>query len=388
MKKISTYKNILVFIFGLVWLSIIPLPNLLAQDNLPVPDHIVVVFLENHAYSQIIGSDAAPYINSLAYDPYTVLFTKSYALEHPSQPNYLDFYSGCNQGVTDDNFPAENPFTTENLGRQLIDSGMDFVTYSEDLPYEGFNGASSGAYVRKHNPAANWMGTGTNQIPSTTNKPLTAFPSVNFNQLPEVSFVVPNQNNNMNDGADPERITQSDTWVNNHLDAYIQWAKTHNSLFILTFDEDNYTEGNRIPTLFTGEMVKAGEYSDSINHYSVLRTIEDMYGLPYTCNAASAVPITNCWNTTGIDNRINEIKNSLLIFPNPGRGSFHIWMKNINPGTLCKIKIYNAFGKKVYEQEKNCSVSEEINLEGVTPGVYYLQVRHDQFICAKKLIIQ
>ena len=128
-----------------------------------VPDHVVVLILENHAYTQIIGSTAAPYINALAYDPSSALFTQSYAIEHPSQPNYLDFYSGCNQGITTDNLPTGTPYTTSNLGRQLLDAGKTFVTYSEGLPSVGYNGASSGTYARKHNPAANWMGTGTNQ---------------------------------------------------------------------------------------------------------------------------------------------------------------------------------------------------------------------------------
>ncbi|MFE2103666.1 acid phosphatase, partial [Streptomyces sp. NPDC059468] len=31
---------------------------------LPTPDHVVVVVMENHAYSQVIGSSSAPYINN------------------------------------------------------------------------------------------------------------------------------------------------------------------------------------------------------------------------------------------------------------------------------------------------------------------------------------
>ena len=160
----------------------------ISQSILPVPDHIVLVVLENHAYEQIIGSSAAPYINSLAGDAFSALFTESSGIDHPSQPNYLDLYSGCNQSVTNDNVPANIPFTTPNLGRELMDAGKTFVTYSEDLPSVGFNGASSGNYARKHNPAANWMGTGANQIPVTTNQPFSAFPSSDFSLLPTVSY--------------------------------------------------------------------------------------------------------------------------------------------------------------------------------------------------------
>ena len=72
-------------------------------NGVPRPDHVVIVIEENHSYSEIIGSSAAPYINSLAAQG--ALFTQSYAITHPSQPNYLDLFSGSNQGVTDDSCP-------------------------------------------------------------------------------------------------------------------------------------------------------------------------------------------------------------------------------------------------------------------------------------------
>jgi len=161
------------------------------QGILPKPDHIVIVILENHGYDQIIGSTAAPYINALANDTLSALFTGSYGITHPSQPNYLALYSGDTQGVTDDLIPLGIPFTTPNLGRQLLDSAKTFSTYSEDLPQVGFNGELSGNYARRHNPAANWMGNGTNQVPVTVNQPYLAFPSGNFALLPTVCFVQP-----------------------------------------------------------------------------------------------------------------------------------------------------------------------------------------------------
>jgi acid phosphatase len=264
--------------------------NNAATTTLPKPDHVVILILENHAYSQIIGSGSAPYINALATNSYSASFTKSYAIMHPSQPNYLCLYSGSNQGITDDSHPPAAPFTTPNLGRQLINAGKTFATYSQSLPSVGYNGDTYGAYARKHNPAANWMGTGKNQIPSTTNQPFTAFPT-DYTKLPTVSIVVPNQNNDMHSGS----ISTSDTWVKNHLDSYVQWAKTHNSLFILTFDEDDDNHSNQIVTIFNGSMVKGGQCATQINHYNVLRTIEDMYGLTYAGKASTATPITTCW---------------------------------------------------------------------------------------------
>jgi hypothetical protein len=260
--------------------------------SFPKPDHIVIVVEENHAYNQIIDSSSAPYINSLATNSYSVNFTNSYAITHPSQPNYLALYSGSDQGITNDDHPKNAPFTTDNLGKQLIAAGRSYSTYSESLPAIGYNGDVNGAYARKHNPAANWMGTGINQVPTTTNQPFTAFPT-DYTQLPTVSLVIPNEDNDMHNGS----ISAGDTWLNNNLDNYIQWAKTHNSLFILTFDEDDDKHDNHIVTIFCGEMINGGQYSNQINHYNVLRTIEDMYGLPYAGNAANATTITGFWKS-------------------------------------------------------------------------------------------
>jgi acid phosphatase len=92
-----------------------------------------------------------------------------------------------------------------------------------------------------------------------------------------VSFVVPNLVSDMHDGS----VSTGDAWLKTNIDAYAQWAKGHNSLLVLTFDEDDYsTTTNLVPTIFVGAGIVPGNYSASINHYSVLATIESMYGLP------------------------------------------------------------------------------------------------------------
>ena len=264
-----------------------------AAPGIPTPDHVVIVIDENRAYDEIIGSAAAPYVNSLAADANGAVFTDYFALEHPSQPNYLELFSGSNQGVTDDSVPSGAPFSTANLGSELLADGKPFIGYAEDLPSVGFTGAASGEYARKHCPWVNWQGTGTNQIPAADSQPLTAFPS-DFSKLPTVSFVIPNLNDDMHDGT----IQAGDAWLQQHLDGYIQWAKTHNSLLLFTFDEDDYTENNQIPTLAVGSMVRHGQYGGYLDHYNLLRTLEDMYGLPYAGQSASAAPIIDAWNIT------------------------------------------------------------------------------------------
>ncbi|NUP46957.1 MAG: hypothetical protein HOW97_06520 [Catenulispora sp.] len=265
-------------------------PSAPSAAGLPRPDHVVIVIDENHGFSQIIGSSAAPYINSLAAQGAS--FTQSFAETHPSEPNYLAFFSGSTQGVTDDSCP--NNFSGGNLGAQLIAAGLGFKGYSESMPSNGYTGCDSGLYARKHNPWVMFS-----NVPAADNLTFGSFPT-DYSTLPAVSIVVPNLDDDMHDGT----VQQGDTWLRNHMDAYAQWAKTHNSELILTWDEDEDSGGNnQIATVITGAHVKTGTYGEHINHYNVLRTLEDFYGLPYVGASASATPITDAF-TTGTQNSV------------------------------------------------------------------------------------
>ncbi len=260
------------------------------KPALPVPDHVVVVIMENRSKAEMLDTTQTPYINRLAKDDHAALFEQSYAVEHPSQPNYFDLFAGSDQGVGDDYVPVHQPYNTDNIARELLDAGKTFVCYSEGLPAAGSNDSAFGRYRRKHNPVPNWMGTGTFQVPPEINQPFTAFPT-DFTKLPTVAYVIPNMLDDMHDTIAPI----GDAWLRDHIDAYVQWAKTHHSLLILTWDEDDYRGANNILTVFDGEMVNAGTYNDTINHFSVLRTIEDMYKLRHADSAALATPIMSVW---------------------------------------------------------------------------------------------
>lgn len=366
----------------LVILILLQANFLVSQDALPAPDHIVIAILENHNYSQIIGSPAAPFINSLANDTLSVLFEDSHGIVYPSQPNYLILYSGSAQGVKNDSVPTGNPFTTENLGRQLMDAGKTFITYSEDLPETGYNGAKSGNYARKHNPAANWMGTGQNQVPDTTNQPFTAFPSDDFTRLPTVCFVVPNQANDMHNGSDPGRIAAGDAWIDSTLGGYIRWAKENNSLFILTFDEDDRSPGNHIVTLFTGQLVKAGRYPDRIDHYSVLNTIETMYGLPLLGDSLTHTVITGCWKEHSVPTASIDKTSGDILYPNPTDGLFYIELPG-NPEATAEI--YNLKGQP--EQITPVRSKETaISTAGLAKGIYLVKIKTPEGIIIRKLV--
>jgi hypothetical protein len=263
-----------------------------AASVLPRPDHVVMVVEENHAFSSIIGNANASYINNTLAQ-YGALMTNSYATDGASQPNYLQLFSGSDQGVYD-NTIQQQPFNTPNLSSALAAKGLTFTGYSESLPSAGYTGASytsqpgQNQYVRKHNPWVNGQGASSNAVSPTQTQPLTSFPAANnYANLPTVSIVIPNEQNNMHDGS----VATGDQWLRQTLDAYVQWANTHNSLFILTWDEDDGNHGNHIATLLIGPMVIHGQYNQAINHLNVLRTLEDLYGLEHLGNTGGVAPL-------------------------------------------------------------------------------------------------
>jgi hypothetical protein len=355
----------------------------LSQSTFPKPDHIVICILENHSFNQIIGSPAAPYINALANDTLSALFTSSYGVTHPSQPNYLAIFSGDTQGVTDDLVPTGNPFNTPNLGEQLIGIGNTFISYSDDLPSVGFDGELSDNYARRHNPMTNWMGNGTNQISPSSNQPYNAFPTTDFTTLPTVCFVNPTTVDDMHDGPDPVAISNGDAWISTNLDQYVQWAKINNSLFILTFDEDNDSSSNHITTIFTGQKVLSGHYDSIINHYSILHTIEKMYGLTYIGDSITFPPITYCWksNPNSIPYLIDN-SSKAIIYPNPARGFIDVKLSNYQNA---QVEIYNLNGEIIAVHPLLTNITE-INTGGLRTGYYLMKIKSNEEVIVKRFI--
>jgi phosphatidylinositol-3-phosphatase len=259
------------------------IPRGLAAAALPTPSHVVIVIEENRSQANIIGNKSAPFINALAAGG--ALMAQSFAETHPSEPNYLALFAGNTFGVTKDVCPV-NAGAAPNLASELLSAGYTFGGYAEDLPAVGSPVCSAGKYARKHVPWANFS-----NVPPANSVPFSAFPMGNYANLPTVSFVIPNNDNNMHDGS----IAAGDAWLNRQLSGYANWAVANNSLLIVTWDEDDNTRRNQIPTVFYGAHVQRGSYDEQITHYNVLSTLEQMYGLPKTGNAAAAPAITAIW---------------------------------------------------------------------------------------------
>jgi hypothetical protein len=271
--------------------TLMPAGSAVAQSTVPKFGHVVVVVMENKNYDAIIGRpDEAPYINQLA--DHGAVFSNSFAVTHPSQPNYLALFSGSAQGVTNDNCP-QNFTKIRNLGAELIRANDSFAGYAESMPSQGYKGCGSElslGYTRAHNPWSDF-----DNVPAADNLPFKRFPT-DFTTLPTVSFVIPNLCHDMHSCS----RDSGDSWIKNNLGSYAKWASGHNSLLIITWDEDGTILGlggdkNKVATIFYGARVSQGTYSEHITHYTVLRTIEDMYGLAHAGASSKASPITDVW---------------------------------------------------------------------------------------------
>ena len=297
-----------------------------AADTLPWPetlpkyDHIVIVVEENKDFEEIFGGKFnAPYLKKLATEGASI--GHMFGEEHPSQGNYFWLFSGSNQNVGSSDQVPRVAITASSLGEQLNKKGgnFSFNGYSEDLPFpdptidfvpQDCNGGPNCVYGRKHVP---WISFAS--IPTSSNLQFKDdFPS-DYTKLPTVAFVIPNLNHDMHNGDPVHSIRAGDTWLQQNLDGYYQWAKKNNSLLIVTFDENDDKGGdrgltdpkvdpgptyppvgadnqhrldlqNRIVTIFVGAHIKQGYKPDAysegkgITHVNLLRTIEAMYGLP------------------------------------------------------------------------------------------------------------
>ena len=139
------------------------------------------------------------------------------------------------------------------------------------------------------------------------------FPS-DYSKLPTVAIVIPNLEHDMHDGS----VQAGDAWLQEHVDSYYRWARQHNSLLILTFDESAHgkagltdpaatasVDQNRVVTILAGAHIKPGDYAEGagVTHVNLLRTLEAMYKLNpsgHQQQNAAAAGITNTAIITGV----------------------------------------------------------------------------------------
>jgi hypothetical protein len=289
--------------------------------GVPTWDHIVLVMEENHTFGEVVGDTVdAPYINNTLIAG-GALLTNYFAITHPSEPNYLALYAGDTFGVVDDSAHSE---ADPSLYTVLNAVGKTFVGYVE---------TSSPA---KHNPWESFP-----EGFSVEQNFAGLFPATNFNALPDVAWVIPNQADDMHDGT----IAQGDSWLQANIDGYAQWALTHNSLLVVTWDEDDSSASNKVPCILFGANVVPGLYSTTYNHYSLLRTICDAKGVTAPRNGATAVEFTTdtfgSGGSTAVPLTSNSpaaiVPGSALVAAGATTGTFPITTTVVSSSTVATI---------------------------------------------------
>src|SRR5260370_31620251 len=120
-------------------------PRCHAQSSTPPLGHVVVVALENHSNSDVVGSPSMPYYNSLI-NQYG-LAQSFFANVHGSFPDYAMLTSGELITANGAGLPNDFPLSIDNIERELIAAGKTWKVYAEDLPSVGYTGGDQGLYL-------------------------------------------------------------------------------------------------------------------------------------------------------------------------------------------------------------------------------------------------
>ena len=248
------------------------------------PAHVAVLVMENEEYGDIIGSRSTPFINRLARR--YALATQMYAISHPSLPNYLGLTGGSTHGIDSDCTDCSVPGA--GLAGQLDERGISWRAYMEDLPRPCFGGASAGEYAKKHDPFEYYRG-----LPSAACRNVVGFPALRAalrsGQLPRFVWITPNLCHDMHDCSPGT----GDRFLASLLPALLRELGPRGVLF-LTWDEGSSDDGccrlaagGHIALIAAGGLARPGaRMRTPVDHYSVLRTIEDLFGLPRLKGAA------------------------------------------------------------------------------------------------------
>jgi hypothetical protein len=243
--------------------------------------HVVVMLMENDEYGEVIGNSHAPYINSLVkrYG----LMTQSYAIRHPSLPNYIALTSGSTHGIDSDCTDCD--VAGANIADQLEAAHRSWKAYLEDLPSPCFTGAGAGGYAKKHNPFAYYT--------DITSSPTRCRRMVGFGALgadlragtlPTYAWISPNL---CDDGHDCP-IATADAFLARTVPSLLRGLGPHGFL-VLTWDEGSggaasccgVAHGGHIATIVAGPDVRRGaRVATPIDSYGVLGRIEQALGLP------------------------------------------------------------------------------------------------------------
>ncbi len=235
--------------------------------------------MENKELGDVIGSPDAPYINRLAkrYG----LATASYGVQHPSLPDYLALTSGSTHGIDSDCTSCH--VAARNIVDQLEAARVSWKAYMEDLPSPCFGGAGADGYAKKHDPFMYYDDVANDRGRCRRVVPLARLGrDLRRGRLPTYAFISPNLCNDTHDCS----VATGDRFLARVMPTLLR-AVGPEGYVVLTWDEGTSdrgccggSSGGRIATIVAGRLVRRGaRLRTPLDHYGVLRTIEDTLGL-------------------------------------------------------------------------------------------------------------
>lgn len=241
-------------------------------------NHVVVVVEENHSFSEVIGNSTVPYLNSLA-SKYG-LATQYYGNTHPSIGNYFMMTTG--QIITNNEAAPPATVNADNIARELVAAGKTWKSYAESLPSVGYLGGDVYPYAQHHNPFVFFSDVQSSATQANNVVPFTQFAAdLSSGQLPNFSFVVPNQLNNAHDGS----LAQADAWLNQNINPLISSSLFQkDGLLVILFDESDFTDlangGGHTVAVFVSPFAKKNfQSSTTYQHQNTLHFVLQALGV-------------------------------------------------------------------------------------------------------------
>ncbi len=242
----------------------------------PSIKHVIVIVMENHSYSDVIGH--APFVTALSKR--CGLATNYHAISHPSLPNYLAMTSGSIHGIHTDCSPASCPVRGANVFTQIARHGLRWRAYAESMP-TSCNRGSAGLYAARHVPAVYYV-----RARRGCRRHVRALGKVGSGRLhyalhhghaPAFMFVTPNLCNDMHSCP----LKTGDNWLAKWVPMIVAsptYRHGHTAVFIV-WDEGGGNQ-NQVPLVVVSRYTKAGTAAHRLlTHFSLLRATEHLLGM-------------------------------------------------------------------------------------------------------------
>jgi acid phosphatase len=260
---------------------------------------VMVVVLENHSESDALAG--MPYLRSQA-ERYGVA-TNSYAVTHPSLPNYLAIAGGSTFGVEDDRPPAAHPLAGQSVFGQVLAAGGAAKTYAEAMP-ENCATSAAGRYAVKHNPwpyfadAKERAACRQYDVPSGTPESGALRDDVLAGELPTFSMLIPDLCNDAHNCS----LQTADGWLQDWLTAITAGPdfEAGRLLVVITFDEDDHDARNHILTVFLHPALDHVTIEPRFDQYAVSGLVSRLVGAPPLREAASATDLQALLEDVGL----------------------------------------------------------------------------------------